>query len=94
MSQVAQRHVEDCRHLSPREPRGYRFSWARLQVPKDQGRGVTYRLFRRSIERRVFMEARTFRGFVSRSVIAVELLAMRRRLLEAVDAVDFKALGL
>jgi hypothetical protein len=81
------------RHAQDRAPRGHMgFSWARFMLGhRDR---VTYRLFRRSIEGRVWMEARTFHIVEPRADVAAELWRMRIRLREQVDAVDFKTLGL
>jgi hypothetical protein len=65
-----------------------RFTWARIP-----GEGwVCYRLFRRSLHRRVHVRQETFIG-ISRSDIAHQVRAMRKALLDEVDAVDLRLLG-
>lgn len=76
-------------HRAPRKQGG--FSWGRFPV---EGGGVRYRLFRReSVSKQLHMEQRTFHPFTPRAAIARELWQMRIRLREAVDALDFKAMG-
>jgi hypothetical protein len=72
------------RPVSPR-----RFTWAR--IPGDGW--VCYRLFRRSIARRVHLRADTFTAGMPRAEIARRLRAMRRQLLDEVDAIDLEHLG-
>jgi hypothetical protein len=65
-----------------------RFSWTR--IPTEGG--ITYRLFRRDFNRRVYCEWWTFEG-ESRRERAVKLRAMRKTLLERVDTVELQELG-
>lgn len=75
-----------------RRPRpSARYTWAR--IPGDGH--CTWRLFGRTeLTRRVLLEARTFHAGTPRFAIAAELRRMRRRLREAVDALDFAALDI
>lgn len=68
-----------------------RFSWS-----KKVGAGlrVQYMLFRRSLVNRAHMRTETFPADASRSSIARTLKRMRRELLDEVDAVDFRYLGI
>lgn len=77
--------------MKHRHPRGNgAFSWG--CIPGD-GR-VTYRLFRRSLSGRVFMEARTFHFEAApRAAIARTVWRMRINLRDVVDAVDLALLG-
>jgi hypothetical protein len=65
-----------------------RFSWSR--IPKESG--ITYRLFRRDFNGRLYCEWWTFEG-ESRREMAMKLRAMRKTLLERVDAVELLELG-
>jgi hypothetical protein len=67
-----------------------RFSWS-----KKVGAGMRpqYMLFRRSLLNRVHMRTETFPADASRSSIARTLKRMRRELLDEVDAVDLRFLG-
>lgn len=66
-----------------------RFSWW-----KATGDGfVSYRLFRRSLQRRVHVHAQSFPAGTPRGEIARKLKAMRRQLLDEVDAIDLRYLG-
>jgi hypothetical protein len=67
------------------------FSWGR--VPSLTG-GVTYRLFRRDVKGALHVEMKRFDPeHHERHDIARELIVMRRRLRETVDALDLKFLG-
>jgi hypothetical protein len=67
---------------------GRRFTWSKIEGE----RFITYRLFRRSLHRRVHVRQETFIG-ISRSDIARQVRAMRKALLDEVDAVDLRFLG-
>lgn len=67
-----------------------RFTWSKI----DGDGVVTYRLFRRSLHRRVHMHTDTFPTTMPKGEIARRLKAMRRRLLDEVDEVDLRYLGL
>jgi hypothetical protein len=66
-----------------------RFSWSKKLV----GYGLTYSLFRRSLPGRVHARIETFPADASRSAIARRLKRMRRELLDEVDAIDLRFLG-
>lgn len=78
--------------MTPRRPTSNgRYTWSR--IPGDGH--CTWRLFGRTeISRRVLLEARTFPAGTPRFAVAAELRRMRRRLREAVDALDFAALDI
>lgn len=84
---------EPARHLFDRKPRGRnRFSWGRVR--HGEGRSVTYRLFRRAFNGKLYMEVHTFNREDPRAGIARTVWNMRIRVRDAVDAVDLAALGL
>lgn len=66
-----------------------RFSWSK----KLAGFGVSYSLFRRSLQRRCHVRIQTFPADASRAAIARQLKRMRRDLLDEVDAIDLRYLG-
>lgn len=66
-----------------------RFSWSRTPV---EG-GTLYRLFRRDFTRRVHFKQITLQEGMSRSEFACALRKLHHVLLDEVDAVDFKLLG-
>lgn len=67
-----------------------RFTWSKHAGPEGR---ETYRLFRRSLQRRVHMHTATFGPADDRSVRARVLRIMRKRLLDEVDAIDLRFLG-
>lgn len=78
------------RHLSRKPPRKTRgFSWARLV----DDHGVTYRLTRGDVRGRLYAEQRLFGKTCERSVIASVIRSARRRLLDTVDEISLKQLG-
>lgn len=78
--------------MAPRLPKpGARISFTRTPT-KDQ---TVWTLNRRSqADRRLFIERRTFPNSTPRPVVARELVAMRRRLRDAVDAYDLTRWGI
>lgn len=88
------------RHVFPKLPNKDRrgFSWGR-QYDSDTGM-VTYRLFRRGLDGRIYCESKSFHasmrlaGDGPRPQIARVLRSMRAQLRWAVDQVDFQVLGL
>lgn len=81
-------HLVDRR--APRKSDG--FSWGRF--PAESGSSSTWRLFRRAIAGRLYLEQATFPAGAARADIAHELRAMRARLRDTVDAIDLAYLGL
>lgn len=76
-----------------REPaKGGRFAWGRAL--SAIGDTATWRLFRRAIAGRLYLEQATFPAGAARADIAHELRAMRARLRDTVDAIDLAYLGL
>lgn len=67
-----------------------RFSWSKKVVA---GLRLQYMLFRRSLPGRVHARTETFPADASRSAIARRLKRLRRELLDDVDAVDLRFLG-
>lgn len=67
-----------------------RFSWAR--IPTEGG--ITYRLFRRDFNGVLHCEFWTFDVSENRDVTATRLCAMRKVLLERVDAIELTLLEL
>ena len=66
------------------------FSYGR--IPLECG-GVTYRLFRRTMEGRLYYEPLTFSRLDSRSLVARELNIARHRLRNTVDEIDLEIMG-
>lgn len=82
------------RHLSRRPPMApiKRTTWCRV-LAGETGI-VCYRLFRCDVSGAQHMAAVDFGSGVSRRHIAMELRRLRKQLLDRVDKLDFKALGL
>jgi len=80
-----------------RQPaKGRRFAWARIPAAGDGEftRYTTWRLFRRDLHRRVHTVEMHVGHSWPRPRIAAELRRARRELLEHVDRIDLKHLGL
>lgn len=78
------------RHFEGRGPRGHLgFSWARFKL---HGR-ITYRLFRRDVHGKLYIEARSFDYRTPRSEIAADVRKMRIEFRDRVDAIVLEQLG-
>lgn len=81
------------RHMTRRPPEKQPgFSWGR-NVSDDEG-VVVYRLFRRDIFSRLYVEERRFDFDVPRYMIARSLRTARRCLRDCVDEIDLRAMGI
>jgi hypothetical protein len=69
-----------------------RFSWARIPSASASA-FVTFRLYRKDENLVLHCEQLRFESTASRAHIASELLKARRRLLNLVDDIDLKILG-
>ncbi|MGO1069280.1 hypothetical protein [Lysobacter sp. CA199] len=85
-------HITGRRH--PAKSR--RFSWARVPGPGDSEftRFTTWRLYRRDVTRRLHNCQLLIGHGWPRQRIAAELRRVRNEFRDAVDALDFKHLGL
>lgn len=80
------------RHLARRAPRSASgFSWGRF--PVDEGRAVSWRLFRRDLTGKVHTYMLGFAAHVSRAQIADRVWRARIALRDRVDEVVLQQLG-
>lgn len=75
---------------APRKAGG--FSWGRF--PVEDGRAVSWRLFRRDLTGKLHSYHLDFAAHVSRAHVAERVWRARMALRDRVDAVDLRALGL
>lgn len=82
----------EARHRARRAPRkAGGFSWGRF--PVDDGRAVSWRLFRRDLNGKVHTYVLDFAANVSRGQVADRVWRARIALRDRVDLIDLKNLG-